>query len=115
MLVSQQRITKNDQRTKKRKTNMSIIKIISKDFDIEQSVSADQLRDVLIDAFAYLIDHDFPKLIQILYKADVDQYKLKELLETVEGASSAEVIADTYIARQKAKVETWKNYSRLKD
>ncbi|MGO4877906.1 hypothetical protein ACEN2P_15005 [Pedobacter psychrotolerans] len=91
---------------------MSILKIISKDFDIEERLPEEQLRNVLIDAFAYLIDNDFPKLIQILYKADVDQYKLKELLETVEGSSAAEVIADTYMARQKAKVETWEKYSR---
>ncbi|ARS42958.1 hypothetical protein CA265_10815 [Sphingobacteriaceae bacterium GW460-11-11-14-LB5] len=89
----------------------SVIKIISKDFDIENNLSENQLRNAMVDAFAYLIDNDFPKLIQILYKADVDQYKLKELLETVEGLSSAEVIADAYIARQKAKVETWKKYS----
>ena len=89
----------------------SVIKIISKDFDIENNLSENQLRGAMVVAFAYLIDNDFPKLIQILYKADVDQYKLKELLETVEGSSSAEVIADAYIARQKAKVETWKKYS----
>lgn len=94
---------------------MSIIKIISKDFDIPDQLPESQLRQTLIDAFAYLIDNDFPKLIQILYKADVDQYKLKELLETVEGASAAEVIADTYITRQKAKVETWKKYSQPKN
>lgn len=90
---------------------MSLIKIISKDFDINENISENQLRDVLVDAFAYLIGYDFQKLIQILYKADVDQYKLKELLESTEGKSSAEVIADAYIARQKAKVETWKKYS----
>ena len=89
----------------------SLIKIISKDFDIQSDLSGNQLRQTMVDAFAYLIDNDFPKLIQVLYKADVDQYKLKELLETVEGLSSAEVIADAYIARQKAKVETWKKYS----
>jgi len=94
---------------------MSLISIISKDFDIAENLSENQLREVMIDAFAYLIDNDFPKLIQILYKADVDQYKLKELLETVEGSSSAEVIADAYIARQKAKIETWKKYSPKKD
>ena len=93
---------------------MSILKIINKDFDIPNQLPEIQLRQTLIDAFAYLIDNDFPKLIQILYKADVDQYKLKELLETVEGASTAEVIADTYIARQKAKVETWEKYSQPK-
>lgn len=94
---------------------MSLISIISKDFDIPDHLSEGQLRDAMVDAFAYLIDNDFPKLIQILYKADVDQYKLKELLETVEGSSSAEVIADAYIARQKAKIETWAKYSPKKD
>jgi len=94
---------------------MSLINIISKDFDIAENISESQLREVMVDAFAYLIDNDFPKLIQILYKADVDQYKLKELLETVEGSSSAEVIADAYIARQKAKIETWAKYSPKKD
>ncbi|MFD2585060.1 hypothetical protein ACFSR6_21360 [Pedobacter vanadiisoli] len=94
---------------------MSLINIISKDFDIAENISESQLREVMVDAFAYLIDNDFPKLIQILYKADVDQYKLKELLETVGGSSSAEVIADAYIARQKAKIETWAKYSPKKD
>jgi hypothetical protein len=94
---------------------MSLISIISKDFDIPDNLSENQLRAAMVDAFAYLIDNDFPKLIQILYKADVDQYKLKELLETVEGSSSAEVIADTYITRQMAKIETWKKYSQKKD
>lgn len=91
---------------------MSLIKIISKDFDINENLSENQLRETMVDVFAYLVDNDFPKLIQILYKADVDQYRLKELLETTEGRSSAEVIADTYIARQMAKIETWKKYSR---
>ncbi|WP_316829778.1 hypothetical protein [Pedobacter aquatilis] len=91
---------------------MSVIKIISKDFDINENLSESQLHETLVNAFAYLIDNDFSKLIQILYKADVDQYKLKELLETAEGRSAAEVIADTYIARQMAKLETWKKYSR---
>jgi len=94
---------------------MSLISIISKDFDIPDQLSENQLRKILVDAFAYLIDNDFPKLIQILYKADVDQYKLKELLETVEGASSAEVIADAYLTRQKVKTETWAKYSPKKD
>jgi len=89
----------------------SLIKIISKDFDIDHNLSENQLRQAMIDAFAYLIDHDFPKLIQILYKADVDQFKLKELLESDTGLSSAEVIADAYIKRQMAKIETWKKYS----
>ena len=88
-----------------------LIKIIAKDFDLPENISEEQLRDVLIKTFTYLVEDDFPKLLQILYRADVDQYRLKELLENTEGKSSAEIIADAYIARQKAKVETWKKYS----
>ncbi|SFG77744.1 hypothetical protein [Pedobacter insulae] len=90
----------------------SLIKIVSKDFDLPESISDSQLRDALVKTFEYLVDDDFQKLLQILYKADVDQYKLKELLEHAEGKSTAEIIADAYIERQQAKVETWKKYSQ---
>ncbi len=89
----------------------SLIKIVAKDFDLPENISESQLRDALVKTFEYLVEDDFQKLLQILYKADVDQYKLKELLEHTEGKSSAEIIADAYIDRQKAKVETWAKYS----
>ncbi|MFI5453474.1 hypothetical protein ACHMWN_15115 [Pedobacter sp. UC225_61] len=89
----------------------SLIKIINKDFDLPENLEEDELLEVMVNAFAYLIDEDFQKLVQILYKADVDQDKLKVLLENTVNASSAEVIAQAYIARQKAKIETWKKYS----
>jgi hypothetical protein len=64
----------------------------------------------MIDAFAYLLENDFQKLLQILYRADVDQDKLKASLENA-TTNSAQVIADAYLERQKAKIETWKKYS----
>jgi uncharacterized protein involved in tellurium resistance len=89
----------------------SLLKIITKDFDISEEVSEAHLRDVLIKTFEYLIEDDFAKLLRILYKADVDQDQLKLRLENAEGQSSAEVIASAYIERQQAKVATWKKYS----
>jgi hypothetical protein len=89
----------------------SLLKIISKDFEISDDISESQLRETLVKTFEYLVEDDFQKLLQILYKADVDQYKLKALLENTEGKSSAEIIADAYIERQKAKVATWAKYS----
>lgn len=89
----------------------SLIKLISKHFDVPENISESHLRDVLVKTFEYLVEDDFAKLLQVLYRADVDQYKLKELLENTEGKSTAEVIADAYITRQKAKIETWKKYS----
>ncbi len=90
---------------------LALTKIISKDFELPEGVAETQLRELLIKAFGYLIDDDFSKLLQILYRADVDQDKLKFALENTENSTSASVIADAYIARQKAKIETWKKYS----
>ncbi|MCX2575237.1 hypothetical protein [Pedobacter sandarakinus] len=91
---------------------MLLIKIVSKDFDLNENLSENDLRSVLVAEFEYLIDHDFPKLVQILYKADVDQYQVKTLLENAEGQSAADIITEVYIKRQLAKVETWKKYSK---
>ena len=90
---------------------MSLAKMVGKDFELPEDISENQLREVLIKAFEYLVEDDFAKLVQILYRADVDQDKLKALLENAENSSSAEVIADAYIVRQKAKLEIWNKYS----
>ncbi|MDQ8052346.1 MAG: hypothetical protein REI78_04950 [Pedobacter sp.] len=89
----------------------SLTKLVSKHFDIPEDISESALREALVKTFEYLIEDDFNKLLQILYRADVDQYRLKELLENTEGKSSAEVIADAYIQRQIAKVAMWEKYS----
>jgi len=89
----------------------SLTKIISKDFEVSENLTENQLREALVKTFEYLVEDNFQKLLQILYKTDVDQYKLKELLANSEGKSTAEIIADAYVERQKQKVETWKKYS----
>lgn len=91
---------------------MSLTKMVGKDFELPDNISESQLREVLVKAFEYLVEDDFSKLVQILYRADVDQDKLKLLLESAENSSSGEVIADAYIARQKAKLEIWNKYSK---
>ena len=91
--------------------SVALTKIVSKDFELPDGLEETQLREMLIKAFEYLIEDDFSKLLQILYRADVDQDKLKFALENTENSTSAGVIADAYIARQKAKIETWKKYS----
>lgn len=93
-------------------SEMSLAKMVGKDFELSEDLSENQLREVLVKAFEYLVEDDFSKLVQILYRADVDQDKLKQLLESAENSSSGEVIADAYIARQKAKLEIWNKYSK---
>lgn len=79
---------------------------------MEEPVSEEMLKQVLIRAFTYLMEEDIPKMMTILYRADVDEEKLKKSLSDRGEVSAAEVVASAYLARQKAKIETWKKYSR---
>lgn len=90
----------------------SLSNIVSKDFDVDNLATEALIRNRLIEAFAYLLDNDISKMMNILYRTDVDEIKLKKLLISNSELPSAEVIADAYIARQKQKIETRKKYSR---
>jgi hypothetical protein len=85
--------------------------IIAKDFELEEQISEEALRQKMVHAFTYLLDNDISRMMNILYRADVDEDKLKALLISASELPSAEVIADAYIERQKQKVETRKKYS----
>jgi len=89
----------------------ALSRIIGNDFELEEEISADLLREKMIYAFSWLLDNDISKMMNILYRADVDEDKLKSLLVSRSQLPSAEVIADEYISRQRQKVETRKKYS----
>ncbi|WP_316747955.1 hypothetical protein [Pedobacter gandavensis] len=86
--------------------------IVSKDFEVEEIWSEAEIKERLVQAFAYLLDNDISKMMNILYRADVDEEKLKSLLINNSELPSAEVIAEAYLERQKEKIETRKKYSR---
>jgi hypothetical protein len=54
-----------------------------------------------------LIQHDFSKLVDLLYRVDVNEKKLKELLAQRQDTSSAALIADLLIERQLQK-QAWR-------
>lgn len=89
----------------------SLSKIVNRDFEVDEINTEELLRERLIEAFAYLLDNDITKLMNILYRTDVDEEKLKKLLISNAELPSATVIADAYISRQKEKVETRRKYS----
>lgn len=90
----------------------SLSTIVNRDFEVDDISTESLLRERLIEAFAYLLDNDISKMMNILYRTDVDEEKLKRLLISNTDLPSAAVIADAYISRQKEKVETRKKYSR---
>lgn len=63
------------------------------------------IKDELIKLVNSLINNDFNSLVQLLYRIDVDENKLKQNLRKNEGADSASLIADMIIKRQLQKIK----------
>ena len=72
------------------------------------------LRNQLISYINELINHDFNGLVQLLYRIDVNEKRLKELLKQNEIADAAIIIADLIISRQLQKIESKKQFSQRK-
>jgi len=58
-----------------------------------------------------LINHDFGKLIRILYRLDVSEQKLKETLAS-SSTSAGVIITEMIIERQRQKIKTRSQYHR---
>jgi hypothetical protein len=65
-----------------------------------------EIKADVIQYINYLLVHDFNKLIQILYRVDVNEQKLKELLQANAQTDAAIIIADLLIERQEEKLKT---------
>lgn len=69
-------------------------------------VKGSDYRAQLIERINQLINGDFNGLIQILYRIDINEARLKELLETHKATDAAEIIADLVIERQLQKLKS---------
>jgi hypothetical protein len=70
----------------------------------------EEFRIQLIKAVEQLLQNDFPRLIQVLYRLDVDEEKLKNELRKHQAGHTAELIADMIIKRQLEKQEMRKRF-----
>lgn len=54
----------------------------------------------------HFIQNDFTGLINILYRVDIDELKLKQALQANPGEDAGQIIAKLIIERQLQKIET---------
>jgi len=74
------------------------------------------MRLKIIDAIQDLIINDMQKLISLLYRIDVDEKKLRSVLEHNTDSDSAPIIADLVIERQASKIKSRReNFRRDKN
>lgn len=85
-------------------------KIIATTNSIYQRPS-DELKEQLIFFINELINKDFNALVQLLYRIDVDEKKLKNLLNQYKETDASALITDLIIERQLQKIATKKQFN----
>ncbi|MEO6583506.1 MAG: hypothetical protein ABIO05_04240 [Ferruginibacter sp.] len=90
--------------------NKELISGLQNLFDLKAVSDIDQLSMLLFKKINHLIVNDFDKLIQILYRIDVSEAKLKNMLIENATEDAAKIITQLIIERQKEKIESRNRY-----
>ena len=80
--------------------------------ELPENISYDLLKEQLSVHLNYLIQHDFQKLVSILYRIDVSEAKLKYLLKENTDKDASPIIADLIIERQLQKIKSRQEHRR---
>jgi hypothetical protein len=101
-----------------------VLKLTSKDFDrpgLESVITSknitgfDDLRNYLTGKLAYLLEHNFEKLLNTLYIIDIDEEKLRKLFGGKNRDYIPSKLADLIIERQIQKIEFRSRFKEKKD
>lgn len=80
-----------------------------------ETMSRTKIKAHLTKFIADLIENDFEKLCNLVYRHDVSEIKFHEALNSGNVKNQAENIADLVIDRELQKVETRKAYKKYKE
>jgi len=78
--------------------------------DLPETVTIEMLEGVLANRINTMITADFNGLITLLYRVDVSETKLKQLLRENAGTDAGLLIARLVLERQWQKIETRRKY-----
>jgi hypothetical protein len=88
--------------------NQDIIPLLNKEMSLQLpgQITMEELEQELTNHINHLINTDFEKLIFYLYRIDVNERKMKKLLQQEEGVNAAQMIARLIIDRQLQKIKS---------
>jgi len=94
-----------------------LIRILNTELNTElpQIISEENLLQKLSEFINHLIQTNFQKLVLILYRVDVSENKLKQLLQTETGEDAATIIARLIIEREIQKINSRNLFSHKND
>ena len=91
-----------------------LIELINREWDISipRNITVDECMVRLSLFIEELIAHDFQKLIHILYRVDIDELKIKRILQDNKGVNAALIISTLIINRQIEKIAARKQFKK---
>jgi hypothetical protein len=94
--------------------NVALLQSLNKDLAITlpEKLSLNELQIQLAAHINHLIKNDFEKLVSYLYRVDVNEHKLKLLLQQYPGEDAGNIIALLIIERQQQKIKTRQQFSQ---
>ncbi|HMG68700.1 MAG TPA: hypothetical protein VK588_13470 [Chitinophagaceae bacterium] len=86
----------------------------SLEIDLPLEKSSEELKNILAEYLNDLINHDFNKLLRLLYKIDVSEKALKEKLNQ-QNLNGGMIVAEMIIERQLQKIKTKEQFKSNSD
>ena len=79
--------------------------------DLVEKVSNDEeLLKLIEELVTELVNHDFERLLLMLYRLDVSEQKVKQAIDTAGPANASRNIAELILAREKEKAVSREQY-----
>ena len=91
--------------------NETLVQAVMNNND-EYSLQQPSLHQQLAEAVNFLILHQFDELIRLLYRIDVHEQKLKQLLKEHPQEDAGKIIASLIIERQLQKIKSRREFGR---
>lgn len=91
-----------------------IYQLVSQDFllpEVKEEFSEEKALLLITQAVSQLMDRNLEKLLQICYRIDLPEHRLKEILHFSKPEEVAKDLAKALWERQKLKLEIRKKYS----
>jgi hypothetical protein len=97
--------------------NTELIRLLNNELAIDfvEQMSYSELHSQLSAYINQLIKNNFDKLIAYLYRIDVNEEKLKTLLQKNPGEDAGNIIATLIIERQEQKIKLRNQFSKKDD
>ena len=80
--------------------------------DLQEAPTMDALETLLAEKINDMINKDFNALVQLLYRIDVNEAKLRRVLRDNQASDSGRLIARLILERQWQKILTRREYGR---